>query len=228
MNFLELKTALRSRIGNPSVGDVTDASLGTHVNDAYQEIFDKYKFKRRRARAKFSTVIGADKYVINTLTDVIFKVWDRTNGRELTKVGSNVLAERDYDGALVRNGRPEQWDYKETYLQLLPPPDGAYAIELYFKAFFCALVADNDVPLIPSSWHRGIYILAAHLYYDDEAGDSTKAMYHLMKFKDWVSDKPVEEHEETEAIDSGVEVPTLAAQRSSSRRPDGVAWDLLP
>jgi len=226
----QLRNSVRTRIGNPSTTDVPDTNLTTHVNDAYQEIFNKYKFKRRRARAKFTTTIGADKYNVSALTDVIFKVWDRTNGRELDKVGTNILAERDYDAspnALVQNARPQKWTYIETYLQLLPPPDGAYSIEFVYKVIFAPLVGDSDVPVISANWHRGIVILASHMYYDDEAGDPTKAMYHLTKFKDWVSDQPVEEHEETEAIDAGVEVPSLAAQ-ASSRRPDGVAWDILP
>ncbi len=230
MNLGQIRTALRTRIGNPSTADVSDASLNGHINDAYQEIFNKYKFKRRRARGKFTTTIGADKYLVSTFTDVIFKAWDRTNGRELEKVGTNILSEQDYDAspnALVQNARPQKWAYTETYFQLLPPPDGAYVIEIVYKVIFTALANDNDVPIIPINWHRGIVILASYMYYDDEAGDTVKATYHSQRFKDWVSDQPVEEHEETEAIDSGVEVPSLAA-RVSMRRPDGVFWDILP
>src|SRR6266849_6864187 len=99
MMLSEIRTAVRTRIGNPSTSDVTDVSLNGHINDAYQEIFNKYKFKRRRGRARFSTIIGAGKYDTSTLTNVIYKAWDRTNGRELTKIGTNVLAEKDYDNS---------------------------------------------------------------------------------------------------------------------------------
>ncbi len=154
MNLSQMRTSLRTRIGSPSTTDVPDANLTGHINSAYQEIFNKYKFKRRRARAKFSTIIGTNKYDVHNLTDVIFKVWDRTNGKELEKVGSNALASQDYDAspnALVQNARPQKWDYVETYLQLLPPPDGVYVIEFVYKITFSALTADADVPLIPAN-----------------------------------------------------------------------------
>jgi hypothetical protein len=227
MFLIELTTFVRKRIGNPSVTDVSDGNIIGHINSAYQEIFNKYKFKRRRTRHRFTTVVGKDKIDLSAITDVVYKVWDRTNGRELVRVGTNTLATQDYDTAGTIPGKPVKWDYFETYLQLLPVPDGAYVIEFVHKIQFTPLQG-NDIPLIPTYWHRGIGILAAHMYYDDEAGDAAKAMYHLQKFKDWVSDQPVEEHEEMEANDSAVEVPSLAAQMSSSRRPDGVAWDALP
>jgi hypothetical protein len=231
MNLGAMRTSLRTRIGSPSVADVPDANLNGHINDAYQEIFNKYKFKRRRARARFTTVIGADKYDLSTLTDIVYKVWDRTNGKELTFVGTNVLSERDYDAspnALVQNARPEQYAHVETYLQILPPPDGLYVIELVYRVLFTTLVNDSDLPIIPANWHRGIVILAAHHHFDDEGGDVAKATYHGGAFDKWVADQPVEEHEETEAIDTGVEVPTLGQQLAPNRKPDGVWWDILP
>lgn len=223
---------MRTRIGNPSTTDVPDTpNLDQHLNDAYQEILNKYKSKRRRARARFTTTIGTDKYKVDGLTDVIYKVWDRTNGVQLEYVGKTKLAESDYDAspnALVQNAHPQRWAHIETYLQLLPPPDGAYVIEFVYKVMYTALVNATDVPVIPVTWHRGIPILAAHMYYDDEGGDPAKATYHKNAFRDWVADQPAEEHEEAEAIDSGVEVPTLSRSAATRRRPDGTAWDSLP
>src|SRR5712691_11578259 len=107
MQLIELRPKLRSRIGNPSAADVPDTpNLDGHINGAYREIFDKYKFRRRRAMAKFVTAIGKDKYYVSGLTDVIYKAWDRTNGVQLEYVGTNKLAEQDYDAtpnALVQN-----------------------------------------------------------------------------------------------------------------------------
>ena len=232
MQLSEFRTKLRTRIGSPSATDVPDTpNLDGHINTAYAEIFNKYKFKRRRARAKFPTSIGANKYDVSGLTDVIYKVWDRTNGVELEYVGTNTLAQQDYDAspnALVQNARPRQWTFVETYLQLLPPSDGSYSIEFVYKVRFAKLANPADVPIIPELWHRGIYILAAAIYYEDENLDYNKSVFNRNAFKDWVSDMPVEEHEQTEAIDSGVEIPTLGRNFKATRRPDGVAWDILP
>lgn len=231
MQLSELRTRLRVRIGNPSTTDVPDTpNLDRHINDALQEISNKYKFKRRRARAKFVTAANSDKYDVAGLTDVIFKVWDRTNGKLLENIGITKIAQQDFDAtpnALVKPGKPDKWTHIETYIQLFPPPDGIYTIEFVYKVRFASLANAGDSPNIPPPWHRGIPILAAALYYDDEAGDPTKATYHQNAFKNWVADMPVEEHEATEAIDSGVELPSLGASERM-RFPDGVWWDSIP
>lgn len=233
MQLSDLRARLRARIGSPSTTDVPDTpNLDQHINDAYQEILDKYKFRSRRARARFTTQIGSDKYLVQGLTDVIYKMWDRTNGTQLEYIGKTKLSERDYDvvpNQLVQNGRPSKWTYIESYVQILPPPDGAYDIEFVYKVTYQALVNPTDVPNLPVTWHRGIYILASRIYYEDEGNDPQKAAFHSNLFKDWVADKPVEEHEQTEAIDSGVEVPTLQkGMFSDTRLPDGVWWDRIP
>ena len=227
MTLAQLRTALRLRIGSPSTTDVPDANLTGHVNSAYQEILNKYKFKRRRGKAKFSTQIGVSKYIVSDLTDVIYTVWDRTNGKMLERVGKTKLAQEDYNSTpptSVQNGKPTQWDHAETYLHLLPAPDAVYQIEFVYKVIFVALSLDADVPIIPFNWHRGIIILGAHIYYDDEGSDPQKAVYHKNQFRDWVADQPVEEHEATESIDSGVQVPSLSGG-AMTRRPDGIWWD---
>ena len=231
MNLSELEIMVRKRIGNPSLTDVPNANLDTHINNAYQEIFDKYKFKRRRGRARFTTIVGQDKYTVNTLTDIIFKAWDRTNGVPLEFIGKTKLAEMDYDASpnnLVQNGKPAKWAFIETYFQVLPPPDGAYCIEFVYRVILSLLSQPSDTPIIPLSWHRGIGILASSIYYGDEGTDITKSEFHQRAFDKWVADKPVEEHEQTEAIDSGVEVPTLKQSGTDIRRPDGIFWDMIP
>lgn len=232
MQLSELRTRTRTRIGSPTQTDVPDTpNLDQHINDAYQEILNKYKFKNRRKRGRFPTTIGAQRYDVSGLTDIIYKVWDRTNGRELERIGKTALSQQDYDAspnALVQNGKPAKWAYIETYLQILPPSDGVYVLEFVYKVRFVPLAGTVDVPVIPANWHRGIVILAAAMYYEDEGGDPAKAVFNHNAFKDWVSDQPVEEHEETESIDSGVEIPTLGGDMGKNRRPDGVWWDAQP
>jgi hypothetical protein len=221
MTLSELREKLRSRIGNP---DLLNSDLDAHLNSALLEIWNKYKFQSRKARAHFQTASGKDKYSVSSITDVIYTVWDRTNKMRLERIAKTGLAERDYAG--VQSGKPQFWAHIEGYLQLLPVPDGIYTIEFVYKPRCPVLVKDLDVPAIPPTWHRGIYILASAIYYEDQAGDPMRAAYHRRSFQEWVADQPVEEHEETEAIDSGVEIPTLSTQ--STRRPDGVWWDALP
>lgn len=216
MNHSQLKTLLRKRIGSPSATDVTDAVLSEKINSAYEEIVDKFAFLRGRGRAKFTTVVGQDKYQISSITDEIRKVWDRTNKRELEKIGSGKVARSDFDGGT--NARPERYARFENYIQLLPVPDGAYIIELLYRARLTALASDADIPNIPSAWHRGIALLATYMYYDDEAKDYPKATASYNTWQTWLRDKPVEAHEEAAALDSGVEIPSLGG--SSAQRLD--------
>lgn len=210
MTLTLLQQYVRRRIGNPSATDVTDATLAGHVNDAYEEIRDKYKHTRGRARATFSTVLGTDKYRITDVTEVLYKAWDRTNDQELEVVGINYLVENDFIDSV--QGKPVKVGRFEDYIQLLPVPNGVYQIELYYKEKFTALVNSSDIPDLPDAWHRGIGILASFNYYDVDGRDAAKATYQMQVYKNWLTDKPVESHEETEAIDSGVEMPSLARQ----------------
>jgi hypothetical protein len=213
MNLGELRAIVRRRIGNPSAADVPDSVLNGHINDAAEEIQDKYSFVRLRKRARFTTTAGTDKYLISPLTEIIYKVWDRTNKLELVKVGANYVASREFDG--LPNAKPRFYARFEDYVQLLGDgggaPDGAYDIEMLYRAKFATMTDDTHEPEVPEPWHKGISLLAAYNYYDADGKDAAKAQAQWLAWRNWVADKPVEAHEETEAIDSGVELPGLAA-----------------
>lgn len=214
--MLAMRSLLRRRVGNPSATDVTDTVLTGHINDAIEEIRDKYKILAATPRARFTTGIGTARYMLSTLTDTVLKVWDRTNGKELTKVGINYVAAND--NVNVTNGKPLKWGRFEDYLELFPPPDGAYVIEVLYREFYTALIADVDVPDIPAAWHRGAVILAAFNYYDVDGKDAVKSKYQMDVWKNWLQDKPVEAHEEQAAAGTGVELPTI--DRGGSERLD--------
>lgn len=207
MKHSDMIALVRRRIGNPTTTDVVDSVITGHINDAYEEVRDKFKHTRGRKREQFTTTINVGRYKISDVTETLYKAWDRTNKLELERVGINVLTEEDFDGTLI--GKPTKIARFEDYVQLLPVPDGAYVIELYLKEIFTPLVGVNDVPDIPQAWHRGVCILAAFNYYDVDGGDAAKATYQMQVFKNWLEDKPVEAHDETEGIDSGVEIPSL-------------------
>lgn len=202
-----MRTALRTRIGTPSVADVAESVLTDQLNEALEEIRDKYKFLRARGRAKFTTTIGVGKYRISSIADTILRVWDRTNKRRLDKIGPTQIAASDFDSPT--NGKPLQYARFEDYLQLLPPPDAAIVIEFLYRSRVTLLAADGDSPDIPAAWHKGVVILAAFNYFDGVAKDIQKAVYEKGAFKDWVADKPVEAHEEDATLDAAVEIPEL-------------------
>lgn len=208
MNLLQMRTLLRRRIGNPTLTAVPDTNLNDHLNNSVTELQDRYKFTQGRGRAKFNTTIGVDKYHVNTLTYTVLKVWDRTNKVRIFKKGPSFVASEDFDG--TTQGKPEWYARFDTYIQLIPIPDGVYSIEFWYRRIVAAMASDSDVAALPVAWHRGVVIYATYMYYADEGKDMQKATFALNEFSAWVKDKPVEVHEETEDMDQGVEIPTLS------------------
>lgn len=204
MTIAELRARLRRQIGNPSATAVTDATLDIYINGAYRDIAEKYKFHKVRRICRFDTVAGSDKYDLPTDTGTILKVRDLTNENRLRMYDPNEVFEN-----VVTETYPKAYAHIRDWIQLFPTPDDVYTIEVMYKANVYDLSDINTTPVMPSSWHEGIPLLARHKYYDD-AGDVGKAIYALNVFKNWVQDKPVEVNEEKSEIDAGVRLPSLA------------------
>lgn len=209
MNLAAIRANLRMGVGNPSTTDVTNVDLDGHINGAYSEIADKYPFHRVRELGRFSTIASTDKYIV-TDVDTIYRVWDRTNKKKLTKVADRHIANTDFLG--TEEGKPTHYGHFENYVQLFPIPDDVYELEIFYKKDVLPLSGDTDIPIIPQVWHRGIALLSRYYYYSDQYKDSNKAAQALNEFKTWVQDKPVETQEELmDMEDQGVEIPTLGA-----------------
>ena len=145
----------------------------------------------------------------------VMKVYNRTAAKRLTKLGDRGAGEQDNLSVPDANtqGNPVSYARWGEGIQLYPQPDGVYQIEVYTKRQVTSLSADGDTPVIPTSWHNGIVLLARWYYYDS-IGDLPKAEYAYNTFKLWLADKPVEIEEEKSDIDSGVAIPTLARPTS--------------
>ncbi len=207
MDLLAIRTRLRPRIGNPSVADVADSLLTQHINDALEEIVDRFKFKALWVRCEFTTVIGTDRYLISGSTDQVADVWDRTNGVELSGIVPTGLAM--VDDVDVENGKPEKFLVFDGYIRLLPPPDGAYVISFHNKKRVTVLTQDTDVPEIPQTWHRAVLLLSAYYYYSDTGKNMAKGVAAYNEYSAWIRGKPVEADEERKYAATGVRFPGL-------------------
>jgi hypothetical protein len=208
MQFSDLRTRLRKRCGNPSTTDVADSDLNEHINDAYVEIANKYRFRAILKRQSISTVAGTRSYDLTAGYHTVKKVWSETTGKEkrLTKIDDRQWSERT---ALTIQGEPTGYHLFVGKIEFDPLPDGIYTIVVQARADITALSADSDVPVIPVTWHEGILMLAKYKYYSNQQGDLPKAYAAKNEYKDWLSDQPDEVDEEKMDIDSGVSIPTL-------------------
>lgn len=206
MELSDMVAVLRRRIGNPSTTDVTDTILKEHINSAYVEIADNFRFHKTRKLCTFTTVASTRRYGLPTDCDVVLKVRDNTNSVRIEKSDSRRFAELT---DTTTEGFPTQYARFRDWIELQPTPDGAYEIQLYYRVATTLLSADTDEPALPASWHEGILRLARWYYYTEE-GDEPKANSAYNSYTVWASKKTNEVDEEKVDFDSGVSLPELS------------------
>lgn len=211
MNLLTMRNTLRTKIGSPSVVDVSDGTLTRICNAAYREIGSKYPFNEVRCIKSFNTAIGTARYDMPMDLAALFRVWNDTEKHKLVKKGVRFLATARKN---VPDGKPLYYVRAKDWIQLIPTPDAVYNVMIFYLTEIADMVDDGDAPIIPLPWHDGIVLKARHTYYD-ERGDIGKAIYAKNEWKDWVSDKPSEiDLEKDDLEDSGVIVSTLGGEHS--------------
>lgn len=218
MQLSTMRDTLRTKVGSPSLTDVSNATLTRVINAAYREIGAKYPFNELRCIKTFATVAEEARYTVPTDLAVLFRVWDDTNKIKLAKRGVRFLATLPKG---TPSGLPRNYVRTKDFIQLIPTPSEVITISLFYLTEVADLVDDADTPVLPLAWHDGIILKARHTFYD-ERGDVGKAIYAKSEWKDWVSDKPSEiDQEKDDLEDVGVIVASLGGEhgrRFGSRR----------
>jgi hypothetical protein len=205
MDLQTMRTRLRRRIGNPATSDVADAVLNDHLNEAYNEMVDRFPHHKTRSKSTVNTVAGDSSYDLPAAMEALLFVRDNTNFRRLKKRGLQWLAGI---GEQV-NGKPEHYIRFQNAVEIVPPPDDVYVLEFTGISRVTPLASGGDTPIVSPSWHMGI-VLLARWHFFDEAGDLAKAKYALDSWKVWLSNKPTEAEQETPDA-GGVEISTLGS-----------------
>ncbi len=209
MNLLAFRTALRKRIGNPTTAEVPDTELDDRINEAVIEITDRYGFNKGRKVVTFPTVISQSRYTLPTDCSVLMKLTNPAENKQLHKRDETWAAER----ATLEDGKPTDYLRQRDWIELFPPPDDVYTLQMMYKVIAPTLSVDADEPVFPSTWDSGVIYLARFKYWETQ-GDLAKAGVALNIWKDWVANKPSEIAEEDFADNTeGVVLPFL--RRSS-------------
>lgn len=211
MTLSDARTRLRARVGNPDTTSVPNSELTEVLNDARQEVADKFRFHATRGFADVTTVAGTLAYNLPTTFTTLLSVQNYDSRRPLRSVSadrrSGLLAQ------YTDNGVP-RWFYRNgATVELIPRPQSAHTVRLYGKIDLTAMSADGDAFGTPSTWDRGIILLARSIYYSNRQ-DYSKSQYALNEFKIWVSDKPDEVDEESAVAGASVEIPDLGGWNS--------------
>lgn len=223
MDLTTLRARLRKRVGNPDTGDVPNTDLNEHINQAYRDIADRFRFHAVRKLCEFPTVADTKQYGLPADCGVLMTVRDKTTGAKIPKMDTRDHAEQESVDSDI-TGIPQGYIRFRNFIQFEPTPDDVYIIELFYKASVVDLVLDADVPILPEAWHEGILKLARHYFYDAKP-DVAKAQYALAIYQSWLSTKPVEVDEEKRDLDKGVRIPTLTRGNRGRYSSDTDAWE---
>lgn len=221
--LVNIRTALRTTIGNPSTSQVADSVLTAVINRAIKEIADKYRFHATRKVATFSTIAATDKYVLPSDYNVLMKVAIQTTGkyRPLRKTSFGFINANPTQS----NQQPSRYAVVQNYLQVWPTPDAVYSIQLMYRFNPVALSSDSDTSPFPSAWDDGVKYCSRHMYWDDN-GDVAKAVYALNKYNQWLEGKSDEIGLEYFADwEQGVSIPTLLDDDSAESTPSSFDTD---
>lgn len=218
MNLAEIEIMIRARVNNPTETDQPKSVLYECANLAYHDLCDRFHFREVRGRLRFETNTTNNIYALPASWYEIIRARyadsDDRGGR-LEKAGPNVTFDID-SGAVA--GRPTHYALWGHEIQLYPPPDAVYAIELFAKFQPPKLVSPGDVPMLPVSWHYGI-VLLGRWYYWDGAGvmNAAAAQTALTSFGVWAAARPQPTLKELDDVEQAVEVPTLGRWSDRSR-----------
>jgi len=123
--------------------------MNQFINDGYQYVCAQVSYTGDEATMDFATVPGQAIYSAPTDSS------DLRNLREVTKnVELDPVSLRDVDrSSPVSTGRPRYYALDGTNFRLWPTPNDVYQLECRYWLIPAALIADTDVPIIPTMWH---------------------------------------------------------------------------
>lgn len=218
MDFGTMTSKLRQSIGNPSTGDVTDATLQELINDAYVEIGDKFRFFKGRKVCTFPTVDGVSAYSLPSTSVELIRVYDTTNKVKIELMSdSEAQIYRLDESDTATYGKPKYYTHYRDWIRFIPVPNDVFTMEIYYRIVMTQLVASADVPVFPEAWHTGIVRLSRYNYFEFIANDPPKAINAMNSYKMWLQDKPDEVAQELMHLDRGVVIPTLSENTGVER-----------
>lgn len=225
MDLLGLRTKLRSKVGNPSTAESSDTFLDGLINEAAEEIQNKYVFHKGRRIVTFPTIADSTLYDVPLDCVAVFSLWNTTTNYQgkISKKDENWLAAQQSNTA----GPPIGYVRQRGWIELSPAPDQVYTLRLFYKTGYTLLTQDDDTPVIPNTWHPGIWRLARVNYWD-EKGDLAKAQWSKSFWDQWVQDKPDELQEEYQMdMTEGVTMPGLirGSDQDANTFNSELAWD---
>lgn len=161
MTLAELRTALQAL----GYGTDTDAQQMIFLNAAYREVTsgDRWPFLEKQDFSLVTTA-GTPRYSIGTLTDFAqidaVRLSDTFASYNMENVPPQTMRDLETQDGVTWD-TPIKWSIIAELIHLWPTPDRQYSILIDYIYKPPDLVADGDIPAIPSQYHDVLVFGAA-------------------------------------------------------------------
>jgi hypothetical protein len=180
MTLSEMRTAVRSRLGNPATdGFFSDAQLNDFINEALQVISSEDDWPWLQASENIALVAGTAAY-----TPVAG--WVRTKQlfiQESDPLTFLPLAEIDSYG-IAHTGTPDAYTIFGEQILVRPVPQVAATLIHQYVKTEPIITVDGTSPIMPVMFHFSIVAYATHLA-NKRQGDLQQANVELEDYKMW-------------------------------------------
>jgi hypothetical protein len=178
MTLTEMRTAVRTRMGNPSTdGFFTDAQLTDMINEALQAISSEDDWPWLQTSENISLTAGDGSYAPHAS-------WTRTKQLYITNFEPLVMISLAEINEITSQGQPEYYHIYDEEILVRPIPTVAATLIHQYIAKETALSADGDTPVMPSMFHYAIVAFACYLA-QLRQGRQELAQIELRAYNDW-------------------------------------------
>lgn len=137
--------------------------IAGYINDAQNDALNEYLFEFMKTSQAYTVAIGVADITngvgLPANLDQIIDLVDTTTGGEqvityMEQTELDRLYPDNQDTTLHPNGKPLYWYREGTYVKVFPAPAAAYTFRLKYYKKPTILVADADVPEVPSNFEE--------------------------------------------------------------------------
>jgi len=154
------------------------ARINDYLNNAQQSVARQVDFYADEAVQTVTTTVGVAKYAWATDLARVRSLFNSVTNVELQYVGL-----KDIDRSVAQSGEPRYYATDGLNFHFFPTPDSAtYTLTARYWKLPATLVADTDVPVLPTDYHNMLISYALWQCYERD-DDIQTAQYHQKVFK---------------------------------------------
>lgn len=202
MNFLQLRQLVSYWVDDLAMTYFTPTQINQFLNNAQRET-EKLLLG---AGQEFYTKCAVTTLVVNQREYVMPEDFYKLNRIEVITSGTapnesvvrlNPISPNQRDMLAYNVGTPNVYFFKKNRLVILPAPDTALTLRLFYSYTVADMVLDSDIPDVPEPYHEFLAILAAIDCFLKDTRDVSalvaKRDYYMAMFKADAAQRNIDE-----------------------------------